>query len=400
MVRKSMGSFIAALRKANGMTQADLADKLSVSDKTVSRWERGEGAPDLSLIPIIAHIFQVTSDELLRGERNSSVHDDNPKFDDKLSKRGQRQLKRLLKINLSKARNQSLISIGIMVTGLIAAMICNFGYNRGYLGFFVAAFFFMTGILYEIIITNIALLKVSDDEFEGKELNCYRQSVSLLIRRVLLLGVVFFAITLPLILTGDPLFGVMGRSWLKLGLLYGAIALALCLVISDLWDFILIRKRIYTLGEKENDIYLFNLDLKKKYGLILTGILVITLGAHWFISRKAGKNEEDFLADIINTEITSYEERVYQGDTSDRENRVLHTYVNRQEGVTGPVIYDGKRGFFPFTIYTYRKYAVGSVPWGKIIMVMPNIGFFLVYLVEIGAIVAIYYRKRAKIQLS
>lgn len=398
MVRKSMGSFIAALRKANGMTQADLADKLSVSDKTVSRWERGEGAPDLSLIPIIAHIFQVTSDEPLRGERNSSVHDDNPKFDDELSKRGQRQLKRLLKINLSKARNQSLISIGIMVTGLIAAMICNFGYNRGYLGFFVAAFFFMTGILYEIIITNIALLKVSDDEFEGKELNCYRQSVSLLIRRVLLLGVVFFAITLPLILTGDPLFGVMGRSWLKLGLLYGAIALALCLVISDLWDFILIRKRIYTLGEKENDIYLFNLDLKKKYGLILTGILVITLGAHWFISRKAGKNEEDFLADIINTEITSYEERVYQGDTSDRENRVLHTYVNRQEGVTGPVIYDGKRGFFPFTIYTYRKYAVGSVPWGKIIMVMPNIGFFLVYLVEIGAIVAIYYRKRAKIQ--
>ena len=196
------------------------------------------------MIPIIAHIFQVTSDELLRGERNSSVHDDNPKFDDELSKRGQRQLKRLLKINLSKARNQSLISIGIMVTGLIAAMICNFGYNRGYLGFFVAAFFFMTGILYEIIITNIALLKVSDDEFEGKELNCYKQSVSLLIRRVLLLGVVFFAITLPLILTGDPLFGVMGRSWLKLGLLYGAIALALCLVISDLWDFILIE-RIY-----------------------------------------------------------------------------------------------------------------------------------------------------------
>ena len=43
MVRKSMGSFIAALRKANGMTQADLADKLSVMDKTVSRWEREKG---------------------------------------------------------------------------------------------------------------------------------------------------------------------------------------------------------------------------------------------------------------------------------------------------------------------------------------------------------------------
>lgn len=46
-----MDNFIAVLRKAGGMTQVDLAEELNVSDKTVSRWERGEGAPDLSLIP-------------------------------------------------------------------------------------------------------------------------------------------------------------------------------------------------------------------------------------------------------------------------------------------------------------------------------------------------------------
>ena len=54
MEKKTIGGFIAALRKANGMTQKDLAERLNVSDKTVSRWERDEGSPDLSVIPVIA----------------------------------------------------------------------------------------------------------------------------------------------------------------------------------------------------------------------------------------------------------------------------------------------------------------------------------------------------------
>ena len=68
MEKKTIGQFIAILRKANGMTQKDLAEKLNVSDKAVSRWERDECAPDLSLIPVIAEIFQVTADELLTEE--------------------------------------------------------------------------------------------------------------------------------------------------------------------------------------------------------------------------------------------------------------------------------------------------------------------------------------------
>lgn len=69
MEKKTIGALIAALRRANGMTQRDLADRLHVSDKTVSRWERDEGTPDLALIPVIAEIFCVSCDELLRGER-------------------------------------------------------------------------------------------------------------------------------------------------------------------------------------------------------------------------------------------------------------------------------------------------------------------------------------------
>ena len=44
---------------------------LNVSDKAISRWERDETAPDLSLIPVLADIFDVTSDELLRGQRGN-----------------------------------------------------------------------------------------------------------------------------------------------------------------------------------------------------------------------------------------------------------------------------------------------------------------------------------------
>ena len=69
MEKKTIGAFIAALRKANGMTQQELADRLNVSNKAVSRWEREECAPDILLIPAIAEIFGITCDELLRGER-------------------------------------------------------------------------------------------------------------------------------------------------------------------------------------------------------------------------------------------------------------------------------------------------------------------------------------------
>ena len=67
MGKRTIGSFISVLRRAQGWTQRDLAEKLCVSDKAVSRWERDESAPDLSLLPLIADLFGITVDELLRG---------------------------------------------------------------------------------------------------------------------------------------------------------------------------------------------------------------------------------------------------------------------------------------------------------------------------------------------
>ena len=65
------GRFIAAQRKAKGLTQSALAELLGLSNKAVSKWETGEGLPDVSLLPALAEILGVSVDELLKGEKKA-----------------------------------------------------------------------------------------------------------------------------------------------------------------------------------------------------------------------------------------------------------------------------------------------------------------------------------------
>ena len=64
------GAFLAALRKAKGMTQAQVAEALCVSNKTVSKWESGGGLPDVTVLPDLAEFYGVTVDDILAGERH------------------------------------------------------------------------------------------------------------------------------------------------------------------------------------------------------------------------------------------------------------------------------------------------------------------------------------------
>ena len=67
--REAFGAFLVRLRKEKGLTQRELAEQLYVSDKAVSKWERGLSLPDISLLTPLAEILGVTVTELLRGER-------------------------------------------------------------------------------------------------------------------------------------------------------------------------------------------------------------------------------------------------------------------------------------------------------------------------------------------
>lgn len=64
----SLGTTIAKLRKKNNLTQWQLAEKLHVSDKAVSKWENGAGYPEISLLPLLSEIFDVSIDYLFKGE--------------------------------------------------------------------------------------------------------------------------------------------------------------------------------------------------------------------------------------------------------------------------------------------------------------------------------------------
>lgn len=63
------GKFIAAMRKEKGLTQRQLADRLEISDKTVSKWETGKGLPEVGLMLPLCEILNINVNELLSGQR-------------------------------------------------------------------------------------------------------------------------------------------------------------------------------------------------------------------------------------------------------------------------------------------------------------------------------------------
>lgn len=73
MANIETGKLICELRKMKNMTQKDLANYLNVSDKAVSKWERGESYPEITILPQLSSILEITVDELLEGKRQNTV---------------------------------------------------------------------------------------------------------------------------------------------------------------------------------------------------------------------------------------------------------------------------------------------------------------------------------------
>lgn len=73
MKKKTLGSTISSLRKENKMTQLELAERMGVTDKAVSKWERDLSCPDISTIPKLAELFGVSVDELMQGKEEAQT---------------------------------------------------------------------------------------------------------------------------------------------------------------------------------------------------------------------------------------------------------------------------------------------------------------------------------------
>ncbi len=70
-----VGKLILSLRKEKGMTQKDLAHLMNISDKTISKWERGLGCPDVSLLGVLSKILGVNIEKILSGELKPNEKD-------------------------------------------------------------------------------------------------------------------------------------------------------------------------------------------------------------------------------------------------------------------------------------------------------------------------------------
>ena len=325
MEKKTIGKFISALRKANGMTQKELGEKLFVSDKTVSRWECDECTPDLSLIPSIAEIFSITTDELLRGERSNP--DREAASEDATTKqkaKSDKQFKLMLHNRKKKFTNLSFISIGLIIVGLITAMICNLGFSKGLLGFCLACVFFVAATICQICFTVSFRLLIDEEEAERAE-EIKKANTDMVFSSVkIFFGILLtFAFCLPIaVLTlsyFNSHYGLVIDSWILFGSLFAAVAFFLAFCIYKIFVLkALINKEIVWLDEQAVGKANAESNLLGKICIVFTVMLAIVILATYiitssvsestFIERERFDNPDKFIEYMQNDYDTWYKE--------------------------------------------------------------------------------------------
>ncbi len=353
MEKKTIGKFISALRKANGMTQRELGEKLYVSDKTVSRWECDECTPELSLIPSIAEIFGITTDELLRGERNNpekaTASEDAV---NKQSAKSDKQFKLMLDRNSRKYKNLTLISVGITIFGFIAAIIANVGFSKGLIAFCLATAFCVASEICQICFAiNARITPDEDHDVYTEKIQAANTGVVKTAVIITFINVLLFAFCLPLVtMINGANYGLVFEYWLGYGLLAVAIAFVLCYVVYALFvRKVLSERNLISLTEKHQSLITKNNKLLTKT-ILSAGLVALALGVcigvwniiGWqtFLKEYTFDNCADFKEFMesdynrwfnetygyanVNGEIVE----VYPGDPDHSHNAINHKYVN------------------------------------------------------------------------
>ena len=275
MEKMTIGKFIAALRRAHGMTQKELGERLYVSDKTVSRWERDECTPELNLIPAIAEIFSVTSDELLRGQRRTDAADA-PDGAARLKSKSDKQWRSLLQRRTTAFQNRALIARGIALVGLIAAAICDLCFTRALLGFCLGLVFLLGAGIAQLCFASSYRLHADEDEPERHgDIAAFNHAVTAATVSVFTLIGALLAFLLPLLLV-DAYYGLATGSWLLLGFLTAAVAL----VAGHIVYLLLIRPTLTRRGlltETDSERAEQEKRLLKKFAKIAAGIAAACL---------------------------------------------------------------------------------------------------------------------------
>ena len=428
MEKKTIGGFLAALRRTNGMTQKELGEKLGVSDKAVSRWERDECAPDLTLIPVLAEIFGVTSDEILRGQRLNQQNVE----PEKQEKKAEKQILRLLKDTQTKLANRSIISIGISVAGLLVAMICNSGFNRAYIGFFGACIFYAAALVCQFIFTSSAFNAVNSDDFQTDSLNSCKYVMIKTSFRTFAATLTSFGFSLPLIIfPGDGYVGLEFGTFILYGAIFAVILLAIIAIVHAVSRRFLAKRGVFELTESENAVFEKLCSLAKSTVSVTVCVLLATAIPLFFVANAdttsfvdgiVFDNFEDFKT-FMETPSPDEHEVYYAYDNGtvaaepfggvtyydengneisqeealteelyDKDGNVIYTYMRLNNSVSRTEYGSITEDNFRVTVYTDREISRGLMVKNNVMII-----FCLVYAAEIIIAIVIYLVKRRKI---
>lgn len=202
MNRNTIGGFLAALRKAKGMTQQEVADRLNVSNKTISKWERDEGYPELTAIPALAELFEVTSDEILRGERISQLDRESEQHKAKVEK----QLRSVINNSIAKFINFSYLALALTMVGLICLFTIAYAFYRPVLGFGIMLLFVIASITTELVLINLSRASTRDHEIpvDQDALVKHNKTTNRYAFAVFMVNMAVVILSLPLIFVRDP----------------------------------------------------------------------------------------------------------------------------------------------------------------------------------------------------
>lgn len=191
------GDFLRSLRKAKGLTQEDVATRLMLSPKTISRWESGLGLPDISIITDVATLYDVTVDGILKGQRNSkNLKEETEKSNDK-------KVNNILTNKItSKFNIYFYVAIGILSAFLVTEVILDLLVNS-----IVAIVLMALGFIISInliIFGNIDIkMHYSSVEEPNEVNNAYIHSLKFIrVKNLLFYDIVFIAFELNLIYLG------------------------------------------------------------------------------------------------------------------------------------------------------------------------------------------------------
>ncbi len=152
MEQKTIGKFLSALRKAKGYTQQQVADILLVSNKTVSKWECDDGYPEITMLPVIAELYGVSVDEILKG-----------KIIDKISAKNtagktQERMKLLIDRTNLKFKNLTYIFTSLSGSGAFLSFIFSYYFHSHTLVY--------TNILiFALIISSVIILAIGSNNY-------------------------------------------------------------------------------------------------------------------------------------------------------------------------------------------------------------------------------------------